>query len=101
MQVITIESEAFKSLVHKIESIEAKTVTKQQPPEHTWLDNQELCQLLKISTRTAQNYRDNGVLPYTQLGGKVFYRQSDIFRVLEENHSLNASRSTNDRPSGK
>ncbi len=100
MQIITIESEAFKSLIKKIDRIEAKTASSPLPPEQTWLDNQELCQLLKICPRTAQNYRDNGVLPYTQIGGKVFYRQSDIIRVLEDNYSLN-SRITNERPNGK
>lgn len=89
MQVITMESEAFKSLMQKLDSIAAKTATKPQPPEQTWLDNQELCLLLKISPRTSQNHRDNGILPYTQVGGKVFYRLSEILRVFEENHSLN------------
>ncbi len=85
MQVITIESEAFKSLIQKLDSIEAKTATKPQSPENTWLDNQELCLLLKVTPRTLQNHRDNGILPYTQIGGKIFYRQSDVFKVLEEN----------------
>jgi hypothetical protein len=87
MQVITIESEAYKSLIQKLDSIEKKTVTKPQSPENTWLDNQELCLLLKVTPRTLQNHRDNGILPYTQFGGKIFYRQSDVFKVLEENMS--------------
>ncbi len=87
MQVITIESDAYKSLIQKLDSIEAKSVAKPQTPEQTWLDNQELCQFLKITPRTAQNHRDNGVLPYTQIGGKIFYRLSDVYKVLEDNLS--------------
>jgi hypothetical protein len=87
MLVITIESEAYKSLVQKLDSIEAKTAPKPQSPENTWLDNQELCLFLKVTPRTLQNYRDQGILPYTQIGGKIFYRQSDVFKVLEENMS--------------
>jgi hypothetical protein len=42
---------------------------------------------LKVTPRTLQNYRNHGILPYTQIGGKIFYRQSDVFKVLEENMS--------------
>ena len=37
----------------------------------------------KISRRTLQDYRNNGILPYRQLGGKILYRESDIERVLQ------------------
>ena len=36
-----------------------------------WLDNQDVCQMLKVSRRTLQEYRNDGVLPYILLGGKV------------------------------
>ena len=32
---------------------------------------------------TLQDYRNNGILPYRQLGGKILYRESDIERVLQ------------------
>ena len=48
-----------------------------------WMDNQDVCQALKISPRILQDYRNNGILPYRQLGGKILYRESDIERVLQ------------------
>ena len=51
--------------------------------EH-YLTDRELSQRLKISRRTLQDYRDNGILPYRQLGGKILYRESDIERVLQK-----------------
>ncbi|MBQ2027417.1 MAG: helix-turn-helix domain-containing protein [Alistipes sp.] len=39
---------------------------------------------LKISRRTLQDYRNNDILPYRQLGGKILYRESDIERVLQK-----------------
>lgn len=88
MQVITMESEAFKSLKEQLERIEAKSAPTPQSPENTWLDNQEMCQLLKVTPRTLQNYRDQKLIPFTQLGGKIFYRQSDIFKALEKNQTV-------------
>ena len=42
--------------------------------------------MLKISRRCLQDYRDQGRIPYIQLGGKILYRQSDIEKLLEENY---------------
>ena len=49
-----------------------------------YLTSEELCSILKISRRTLQEYRDNGVFPFIQLPGKVLFRESDIRKVLED-----------------
>lgn len=46
------------------------------------LTDKEVSQLLKVSRRTLQDYRNNGILPYTQVGGKILYRTSDIEQTL-------------------
>jgi hypothetical protein len=50
------------------------------------LTDKEVSQLLKVSRRTLQDYRNNGILPYTQVGGKILYRSSDIERTLMEGY---------------
>lgn len=45
----------------------------------------ELSQYLKLSRRTLQEYRNNGLVPYYQIGGKILYRESDIEELLERN----------------
>lgn len=42
------------------------------------LDNQDLCLLLKVSTRTLQRFRTSGRLPYRLIGRKVYYLESDV-----------------------
>jgi len=49
-----------------------------------WLDNQEVCILLNVSKRTLQTYRDNGTLPYSQMGHKMYYKPEDVERVLNQ-----------------
>lgn len=49
-----------------------------------YLTSEELCNILKISRRTLQDYRSNGVLPFIQLPGKVLFRESDIRKILED-----------------
>ena len=51
--------------------------------KHTdWLHNGDVCQLLNISKRTLQHYRDTGVLPFTQIGHKCYYKREDVEALL-------------------
>ena len=62
-----------------------KHIATATSPAQTWLDNQEFCVLLKISKRTAQNYRDKGIVAFSQIGSKVYYKLSDVHELLESN----------------
>ncbi|WP_278686751.1 helix-turn-helix domain-containing protein [Alistipes finegoldii] len=46
------------------------------------MDSQEVCQLLNITKRTLQSYRDKGVIAFSSVGGKFYYRQKDIDKYL-------------------
>lgn len=54
-----------------------------------YLSGEDLCQLLHISKRTLQQYRDDNILPFIQIGGKIIYKESDILTVLEQNYVTN------------
>ena len=51
-----------------------------------FLTDKELCAKLQLSRRTLQDYRNNGIIPYIQLGGKILYRESDIEKILMANY---------------
>lgn len=51
------------------------------------LDNQDVMQLLNISPRTLQNYRNQGVIPYSKIEGKIYYKMKDIRTLIEKNYS--------------
>jgi hypothetical protein len=50
-----------------------------------WLRSQEVRELLSISPGTLQNLRINGTLPYTKVGGVIYYDYEEIIKVLEQN----------------
>lgn len=58
-------------------------------PAKKWLKSYEVRKLLGISPGTLQNLRVNGTLPYTKIGGNMFYDYEDIRKMLEENHVKN------------
>jgi len=47
----------------------------------------QLMKVLSICRRTAQNLRNSGKLTFYKVGGKIFYRLSDINKMLD-NHSI-------------
>lgn len=38
---------------------------------------------MRISKRTLQSYRDKRRLPYSNVGGKFFYRETDVVGFLQ------------------
>ena len=87
MEVVTIQSQAFQELVGKLEAINQRLTQKEKEPKDKWLDNQELMLLLKISKRTAQHYRDTGLISFSQVGNKIYYKLSDVEKLLQEHYN--------------
>ncbi|WP_335965140.1 helix-turn-helix domain-containing protein [Galbibacter sp. PAP.153] len=54
-------------------------------PYKKWLKSNEVRELLGISPGTLQNLRVNGTLPYTKIGGVLYYDYQEIMQVLENN----------------
>ena len=50
------------------------------------LPDGEVAELLRVSRRTLQEYRNNRVLPFILLGGKVLYPESGLRELLEANY---------------
>ena len=88
MEAISISLEKYSELLNKIENL-----TKQieanlflNPLPERWLDIQEACKVLNVSKRTLQTYRDTGVLPFSQIGSKIYYKAVDIQAHLEKHY---------------
>lgn len=88
MEAIILPKEAYQQILTKLDAITLQLSKTTKSPQETWLSNTECCKLLKVSSRTLQNYRDKGILPFSQAGGKIYYRMSDIEAHLN-NHYIN------------
>ncbi|WP_417445278.1 helix-turn-helix domain-containing protein [Joostella sp.] len=58
-------------------------------PSKKWLKSHEVMKLLGVSPGTLQNMRINGTLPYTKVGGILYYDYQEIMSVLEQNRVHN------------
>ena len=89
MEIITIEAQAYKELMAKINMI-AKFVAyiqakADEAQNDGWVDNYEVCTFMKISERTLQRLRASRLVNFTLIRGKTFYRISEIQRLMDEN----------------
>jgi excisionase family DNA binding protein len=77
----------FKLLDRMLDGIE--NLVKNHKPTlngERYLTDREVSARLKVSRRTLQDYRNEGRIPFIQLGGKILYRESDIQRVLDSGY---------------
>ena len=51
-----------------------------------YLNNHQVCEMLHLSQRTLQDYRDRGRIAFYKLEGKILYKLSDIEKMLENNY---------------
>jgi hypothetical protein len=59
----------------------------QVQPSQKWLKSREVRKLLKISPGTLQNLRVRKILPFTRIGGIIYYDAADIHATLESKKS--------------
>lgn len=50
-----------------------------------FLTNKDVCQMLHVSLRTLQDWRDNRIIPFIQIKGKILYRESEIIKLIQNN----------------
>lgn len=88
MEIITMESSAYKELMEKIDKIAGyvrdSEREKKQPDTDVWLCNGEVMSLLGISRRTLQRLRDGKRIRYAIFRGACRYHFSEVARMVEE-----------------
>jgi hypothetical protein len=87
MEAIIITKDQFSDLMSKLDTIQSQLNSKTDPKKETFLDNQEFLLLMKISKRTAQTWRDEGKISFSQVGSKIYYKLSDVEKLLQEHYN--------------
>jgi hypothetical protein len=87
--VITRESQVFTGLMTKIKTMENEIEAMKKARLSNvgnWLNAEAVLLKMGICSRTLQNWRDNGTLPYSTIGGKFYYAQRDIEDLMDKNY---------------
>ena len=51
-----------------------------------WIESTEARKMLKVSSKTWQTYRDKRIIPFSQVGRKIYVRRSDLLKFMEEHY---------------
>ena len=84
MAKIIFSDEAFEQIMQKLTEVEALLKVRQSV-EDIFLDNQEFLQVMNISKRLAQEWRNENLIAFSQIKNKIYYRMSDILKLLNGN----------------
>jgi len=83
MGKIIVYPEEIQLLLSKLENIEQSLRREHPQIEDPILDTEDILKLLKISRRSLQKWRDTGLIEFSQVNGKFYYRVSAINNLLD------------------
>ncbi|MBC7749020.1 MAG: DNA-binding protein [Methylotenera sp.] len=78
---------SLKSIEKRLEELTA-IVSKRQESlfNKVIIDNDEFQRLFKISPNTADNWRKQGIIAFSQMNNKIVYKIEDINLMLDKNY---------------
>lgn len=83
---ITFSDELLDEFTKAIkEAVKEELPKYQNSFQKDWLSTEEVMEMLNVSRRTIQNYRDEGKIPYTQSGRKILYPRDGVEDFLRRN----------------
>jgi hypothetical protein len=80
-----------QSFLNKIEAglnkLETILQTKTQEEINSqWIDSSKIPELLGVSRKTWQTYRDNRIIPFSQIGSKIYVKREDLELYLASHY---------------
>ena len=72
---------AIESLCEKVDQL----LYDRLENSDTYLTCEETAKLLKISTRTLWQWRKAGILKYSKIGRKIFFKNKDVQKLIDRN----------------
>ncbi|KAA6327854.1 hypothetical protein EZS27_023187 [termite gut metagenome] len=86
MEITAIEKKTFEAMQQRFEMFtkQVKILCEDNQNKDKWLTGNDVCELLQISSRSLQSYRDKGTLPYSQIGHKCYYKSSEIQQFISQ-----------------
>lgn len=103
MEIINIEKKTFEETMSRFEDLGDKITNLCQSTANkemdNWLDNQDVCLVFNISPRTLQTYRNTGKISFNQINHKIYYRPSEVEKLLQsDNNNGNNNSNNSDKP---
>ena len=87
MNAVILTQEQFDTIINRIDDLKSEIKGNSKSINDDFVDNVDFIKLMNISKRTAQSWRDEGKISFSQVAGKIYYKMSDIQDLLNHNYN--------------
>ena len=75
------------NVMDKLEAVESLIMDKKEDDfGKQWIESPKARQMLGVSSKTWQEYRNNRVIPFSQFGRKIYVKRQDLEDFMEANY---------------
>jgi hypothetical protein len=82
-----VQNEIYRrvpELEHFINQMKHEFSQLHRPPDQVIWDDVDLRDNLKVSQRTTAMWRQENIIPYSKVHGKIYYKLSDVLAFIEK-----------------
>lgn len=83
MTMVVLPQETLDEIMDVVRRAADNQGAKSAAKEDEWLTSEEARKILGVSPKTWQNYRDRGIIPFSQTGRKIYVLRSDLDNYLK------------------
>ena len=83
MAQVFISETDFSELLKKTVTTALKEFQAQSKPDNNLITQLQTAEKLKISVPTLNKWKEQGLIPFTQVGRKIFFKNQDVLNALD------------------
>ena len=81
--MVVLPQETLDEIMDVVRRAADNQGAKSAAKDDDWLTSEEARKILGVSPKTWQNYRDRGIIPFSQTGRKIYVLRSDLDNSLK------------------
>ena len=87
LQMAVVPQRFLDKLEEKIENLENILRDKSESEQNSqWIESVKIPKILGVSQKTWQTYRDKRLIPFSQIGSKIFVKRADLEKFMESHY---------------
>lgn len=83
MTMVVLPQETLDEIMDVVRRAANQQQASTNKTDDEWLSSEEARKILGVSPKTWQNYRDRGIIPFSQTGRKIYVLRSDLDNYLK------------------
>ena len=83
INMVVLPQETLDEIMEVVRRAAENQQASSKAKDDEWLSSEEARQILGVSPKTWQNYRDRGIIPFSQTGRKIYVLRSDLDNYLK------------------